>query len=66
MRNDPKARWAPSTPRPGWRHGTSRPSCPRALDAWIPRLATPEAYPARNAGARGFGWLKGWRRVATR
>ena len=25
-----------------------------------------QRYPARNAVARGLGWLKGWRRVAAR
>ena len=31
-----------------------------------PRPHDPERYKARNAVERGFGWLKGWRRVATR
>lgn len=65
MRNDPKARWAPSTPRPGWRRGIQAVMPARAgqLD---PPPCDPEAYPARNAGARGLGWLKRGRRVATR
>ena len=31
-----------------------------------PRPHDPERYPARNAVERGIGWLKHWRRVATR
>ena len=31
-----------------------------------PQLHDPERYPARNAVERGLGWLKWWRRVATR
>ena len=31
-----------------------------------PQPCDPEAYKARHAVERGLGWLKGWRRVATR
>ena len=31
-----------------------------------PRPHDPERYKARNAVERGLGWLKWWRRVATR
>ena len=39
------------------------PARPGRLD---PQPCDPEAYSARNAVERSFGWLKWWRRVATR